>query len=92
MTMSKKKEEADLYDDGRTVSDMSADWMPWNRGLRGYFGPKNRKKRKREETKVDKKEFRAAVAGQYLAMLPALLCILTAFALMYFLLRLWLLH
>ena len=92
MTLSKKKREADLCDDGRTITNMSGDWMPWNRGLRGYFGEKNRNKKKREDSKVDKKEFRAAVAGQYLAMLPAFLCILAAFALMYFLLRLWLLH
>lgn len=87
-----KNNGADACDDGRTVADMSAEWMPWNRGLRGYFGKRRRKTKEKTKNTVNKKEFRAAVAGQYLAMLPALLCILAAFTLLYFLLRLWLLH
>ena len=84
-----KRPQAEYIDDGRTVADMSADWMPWNRGFR-----RRRREAKRERSKEEiaeaKKTFRAAVKGQYLAMLPFLGCVVAAFALMYFLLRLWL--
>ena len=64
-----KRPQAEYIDDGRTVADMSADWMPWNRGLR-----RRRREAKRERSKEEvaeaKKTFRAAVKGQYLAMLP----------------------
>ena len=85
-----KKLEEEFIDDGRTISDMSADWMPWNRGL----SRKRRRAEKREKSKESREEekqtYRAAVKGQYLAMLPVLMCILISFALMYFLLQLWL--
>ncbi len=85
-----KKTEAEYIDDGRTIADMSAEWMPWNRGL----SRKKKRSEKREKNKESKEEqkqtYRAAVKGQYLAMLPVLLCILISFGIMYFLLQLWL--
>ena len=72
-----------------TVADMSADWMPWNRGLAGQWR-RRKSKKKQSQPKLDKKEYRAAVKGQYLAMLPMLICIVAAFGLMFLLMRLWL--
>ena len=84
----KKDKDNKDWDTGHTISDMSADWMPWNRGMR------RRARTENSETecnkKADKREYRYAVWGQFLAMLPALGCIVAAFVLMYFLLRLWL--
>ena len=75
--MNEKPESTDPSDDGRTIADMSFDWMPWNRGI-----VRRGKRRKRERA--------ARVKGQYLAMLPVLFCIIAAFTLIYLLLRLWL--
>lgn len=88
--MSKNDEK---HEEEFTVSDMSADWMPWNNGIR-----RRRKKDKNEnqpqktksEKKQDKKEYRHIVFAQFLAMLPAILCVACAFAVMALIAYLWL--
>ena len=78
-------------EDDRTVSDMSADWMPWNHVGPFKFRARRRSRRKGEESvSFDKKERRAAIRGQYLAMLPMLLCVLLAFGFMFLLFYFWL--
>ena len=90
--MDDKKERKEEFDDGHTVTDMSADWMPWNRGLKKRRKIKEHDKtdkQSKEDKKAKKKEFRKLVMAQYLALLPAFLCIIIAFAIIYILLRLW---
>lgn len=77
-------------DDGRTIADMSAEWMPWNRGIWRRKRREDRSEQSKESKDEQKQKYRAAVRAQYLAMLPVLGCILAGFGLMYFLLRLWL--
>lgn len=84
-----KKCDKNVELDDRTVSDMSAEWMPWNR-IGPFQWRRGRKEKKDGNLKMKKKEFRAAVLGQYLAMLPMFICVIAAFGLMYFLLKLWL--
>lgn len=77
-----------------TVSDMSADWMPWNNGLRRR--PKKDKtgssvpQKTKSEKKSDRKEYRKIVLAQTLAMLPAILCVACAFAVTALIAYLWL--
>lgn len=90
--MDEKKERKDDFDDGHTVTDMSADWMPWNRGLkkrRKNNADEKADKQSVADKKAKKKEFRKLVVAQYLALLPAFLCILIAFAIIFILVRLW---
>ena len=92
--MDDKKERKEEFDDGHTVTDMSADWMPWNNGIRRHFRQKKAKiperKESVEEKKAKKKEYRQLVLAQFLAMLPAMVCVLLAFAAMFLLAYLWL--
>lgn len=88
--MSGKSDKHEDYDDGRTIADMSSDWLPWNRGLFRRSKSQKKEERKKSVEKTDKRHFRDMVMGQYLAMLPVLLCILASFTLMFLLLRLWL--
>ena len=83
-----KKTGDEFVDDGRTIADMSAEWMPWNRGFRARRAEK-RKKSKQEKAE-EKKVYRAAIAGMYRAILPALICIIAAFGIVYLLMLLWL--
>ena len=87
--MNEKPESTDPSDDGRTMADMSFDWMPWNRGI-VRRGKRRKRERAARDKKTEKQQFRDAVKGQYLAMLPVLFCIIAAFTLIYLLLRLWL--
>lgn len=87
-----QKGNNEQIDEEFTVSDMSADWMPWNRGFMrrpkrksGDNDSKNKKKKA-----IDKKEYRKLVFAQYAAMLPVLLCITAAFMLIILLAFLWL--
>ncbi len=87
-----QKGNSEQIDEEFTVSDMSADWMPWNRGFMrrpkrksGDSDSKNKKKKA-----IDKKEYRKLVFAQYAAMLPVLLCITAAFMLIILLAFLWL--
>ena len=86
------KKREPFVDDGRTIADMSADWMPWNRGF--FRGRANRKKTEgRQPAKMSKQEeretYRAAVWAMYRAMLPQILCIVAAFVLVSILLKMW---
>ncbi len=90
--VSSQKGKNEQIDEEFTVSDMSADWMPWNRG----FGRRPRRKKDDSDSKnkkkkaIDKKEYRKLVFAQYAAMLPVLLCITAAFILIILLAFLWL--
>ncbi len=88
-----RKNKTIYVDDGRTVADMSADWMPWNRGMfrrRGERGERRRRRLSKEEKNEQKQTYRAAVWAMYKAMLPQLLCVAAAFAIVFILLMLWL--
>ncbi len=77
-------------DDGRTIADMSAEWMPWNRGIfRKNRGERKAAVQSKEEKKQAKQEYRMAVWAMYRAMLPQILCIIAAFGLVFLLLKLW---
>lgn len=80
------------FDDGRTVSDMSADWMPWNTGIRRKRKKNDKDKNEniRENTKTSKEEYRKLVLGQFLAMLPLFLCVIAAACIVFLLAKLWL--
>lgn len=69
---------------------MSGGWMPWEHGFTGWRSRRKLSKQQKKKSKADKKEFRSAVAGMYLAMLPMFLCVILAFGLMGLLLALWL--
>ncbi|MDE6586294.1 MAG: hypothetical protein K2K80_06415 [Clostridia bacterium] len=71
-------------------TNMSGDWMPWERGLSGWRSRKKLSRQDKKKKKLSKKEYRAAVSGMYLAMLPVLLCVLVAFGLVYLIITLWL--
>lgn len=92
--MSKNDDNDKKIEDDLTVSDMSADWMPWNNGIfRRSKKDKSKapkQKKSKIEKKEDKKEFRRLVFAQYKALLPAMLCVLFAFAAMFLLAYLWL--
>lgn len=82
--MSKKKKE-DFYDDGRTVSNMNVEGMPW-------YEPED-VKRNRESIKHDaptRKEIRAMIRARFAATLPYFFGILIAFGLTFLLMYLWL--
>lgn len=51
--MNEKPESTDPSDDGRTIADMSFDWMPWNRGI-----VRRGKRRKRERAARDQKDWK----------------------------------
>lgn len=87
-----KKDKPVFVDDGRTVADMSADWMPWNRGIFRRRGERRERRRRlsREEKLEQKQTYRAAVWAMYRAMLPQIICIIAAFAAVFLLLMLWL--
>ena len=71
-------------------TNMSGDWMPWERGLSGWRTRKKLSKQDKKKNKLSKKEYRAVVSGTYLAMLPVFLCVLVAFGLAYLIIALWL--
>lgn len=83
-----KKIREEFVDDGHTIADMSAEWMPWNRGFRARRSEK--RKKTRQEKAEEKKIYRAALAGMYRALIPALLCIIAAFGIVFLLMWLWL--
>lgn len=87
-----KKEKTQFVDDGRTIADMSADWMPWNRGIfrRGKTQREKKRKLTAEEKKEQKATYRMAVWEMYKAMLPQLICVAVAFGIVFVLLMLWL--
>lgn len=80
----------DQAQDELSFTNMSGDWMPWERGLSGWRSRRKLSKQQKQKTQTSKKEFRAAVAGMYLAMLPAFLCLLAGFGLMYLIMQFWL--
>lgn len=53
-----KKESVKYVDDGRTIADMSADWMPWNSGYmrRGKYARPEKRKLSKAEKKGRKKD------------------------------------
>lgn len=73
-----------------SFTNMSGDWMPWERGFSGWRSRRKLSKQQKKKAKADKKEFRAAVEGMYLAMLPVFLCVLLAFGLVYLVMKFWL--
>lgn len=81
----KKKEYPD--DDGRTISNMNVDGMPW-------YDPKKEekeaRKKKMDELKVTRKEKRAMIIGAYLAYLPMFLVGIAAFTIVMLLISFWL--
>lgn len=87
-----KKESVKYVDDGRTIADMSADWMPWNSGYmrRGKYARPEKRKLSKAEKKEEKKTYRAAVIAMYRAVLPIVLCVSAAFIAVFFLIKLWL--
>ena len=58
-----KRFNTEFVDDGRTVADMSADWMPWNRGIFRRRGERDGRRRKfsKEEKREQKQTYRAAL-------------------------------
>ncbi len=80
----KKKEYSD--DDGRTISNMNVEGMPW-------YSPNkeedDEKKKKMDELKVTRKEKRAMIFGAYLAYLPMFLICIAAFTIVFLLLYFW---
>ncbi len=91
--MNKKKKKADApsdWDDGRTISPMTAGWMPWNVGNRP---PKEKNKSEAagtSGTSLTKGERRGLLRGLIRAYLPAFLCIAATFLLLWFFARFWL--
>lgn len=81
----RKKEYAD--DDGRTIANMNVDGLPWYQPNKEE---NDKKKRRMQELKVTRQEKWAMIKGAYLAYLPMLLCILSAFAIVMLLIQLWL--
>lgn len=83
----KKKKKEYLDDDGRTVSNMNVDGMPW-------YDPnkdeKEERKKKMEALKITRKEKRAMICGAYLAYLPMFLIAAAAFTIVMLLISLWL--
>lgn len=85
-------------DDGRTVAQMTADWMPWNVG-NGDPRQCGREKKKREKRKrpddrpgeqLTKEEKHAMLRGAFLAHLPVIVGIALIFAVLFVLARIWL--
>ena len=88
-----KKTETKYVDDGRTIADMSADWMPWNRGFfrrRKNGGTEEKRKKTKDEKREEKRTYRAAVMAMYRAVLPVVICVAGSFLLVFFLLKFWL--
>ncbi len=84
MPKNKKKKEQ-FHDDGRTISNMNVEGMPW-------YEPEHIRKN-RESLKQDaptRKEKWAMIRARFAATLPFFLCVLGAFTLTFILLWLWL--
>lgn len=67
--MNEKPESTDPSDDGRTIADMSFDWMPWNRGI-VRRGKRRKRERAARDKKTEKQQFRDAVKGNILRCCP----------------------
>lgn len=80
-TQEMKREEEPL-DTETTFADMNVEGFSW-------YDPK-KKKGKSEKVSVSKKEYRAMVRGAFAAILPMVLCLLSAFAIVFLLAYLWL--
>lgn len=81
------------WDDGRTVSPMTAGWMPWNVGDRPPRERRGSDRRTREgdgEPRLSRAERRGLLRGMLLAYLPAFLCVAVTFVLLWIFARLWL--
>ena len=79
--MAKKKREED-FDTETTFADMNVDGFRW-------YNP-NKSKSKHAPVKVTRKEYWAMVKGAFLAMLPAICCIILSMLLVFLLAYLWL--
>ena len=80
-----KKPKQKFYDDGRTVSNMNVQGMPW-------YEPEEVRKN-RESIKQDaptRKERWAMIRARFAATFPFFMCILCAFGFTFLLLWLWL--
>lgn len=89
---SKNENRSDFFDDGRTVSDMSADWMPWNTGVKKKRkkNDKDKNAKNQADAQTSKEEYKKLVLSQFLAMLPMFLCIIAAACIVFLLAVLWL--
>ena len=96
--MKKDKKKENDWDDGRTVSPMGAEWMPWNSGTPSSRQTKRNASPSNKENEVDNKdnlnlskaEKRGILIGAFRALLPLLACIGIAVALMFIFACLWL--
>lgn len=79
--MDREKKKKDDLDTETTFADMNVEGFKW-------YNP-NAKKGK-NFTKPTKKEYRAMVKGMLLAMLPMIMCVLLAFAIVFLLAFIWL--
>lgn len=86
--MRKKKEK--WVDDGRTIAPMTGEELPPSH--KALYSGRERKRNLKNGGKSDlsRKERRALTRGLFLAMLPRLLVILCAFAIIFIVLYLWL--
>ncbi len=96
MKKDKNKKDND-WDDGRTVSPMSAEWMPWNHGMKSSRQSKKENRNsssedtdKKQKIELSKAEKRGLLIGALRAFAPLLLCLAFVAVLMYFFARLWL--
>ncbi len=80
-TKKKKKKEKLPLDTETTIADMNVEGFSW-------YDPK--RKNRKQQTQLSKKEYWALVRGAYRAMLPLLLCIIVAFGLVMLIAYLWL--
>ena len=68
--MSKRKKKEYDDDDGRVISSMNVDGMPWYDGKKSLFGnTKKKKERPEDELHLTKQETRAMMGGVFAAAL-----------------------
>ena len=79
--MSKKRK--DDLDTETTFADMNVDGFRW-------YNPNMKRASSTQPVKVTRKEYWAMVKGAFLAMLPAMCCIVLAFIIVFLLAYLWL--
>ena len=80
--MSKRKKKEYDDDDGRVISSMNVDGMPWYNEKKSLFGgTKKQKERPEDELHLTKQETRAMMGGVFAAaLLVAISMILTLFS------------
>ena len=81
--MAKEKRKDDL-DTETSFADMNVEGFGW------YDPSAKKNKRKKPDTKITRKEYRAMVKGAYLAMLPMIIAIIAGFLLVFLIAYLWL--